>query len=99
MDALDIAVKETLIISTAPVTIFCDFQEDLRVIEHPLLHKRNRFLKVSIYKKTKRLECNRYYITIQWFLSHLGIVGNEKADQVEKNKAKSRRHQAKHIYL
>ena len=70
-----------------PVTIFCDSQEALRVIEHPPSHKRNRFLRGSIYEKTKRLESNGHHVTIRWIPSHSGIAGNEKADQAAKNRA------------
>ncbi len=52
-DALDIAAKETL---NAPVTIFCDSHEALRVIKHPPLHKQNRLHRGLIYQKTKKLE-------------------------------------------
>ncbi len=86
-DALDIAAKKTLNITKVPVTVFCDSQEALRVIEHPPLHKRNRFLRGSIYEKTKRLESNGHHVTIRWIPSHSGIVGNEKADQAAKNRA------------
>lgn len=54
-EALDIAVKKPNNTTNAPVTIFCDSQEALRAIEHPPSHKRNRFLRGSIYEKTKKL--------------------------------------------
>ena len=65
LKALDIAAKKTQNITNAPVTIFCDSQKALRVIEHPPSQKRNWFLRDSIYKRTKKLESNKHYITIQ----------------------------------
>lgn len=64
-DALDTAAKETLNTQNAPITIFCDSQEALRVIEHPPSHKRNRFLRGFIYEKAKRLESNGHHVTIR----------------------------------
>lgn len=62
--ALHIAVKEILNLKNAPITIIYDSQENLRAIEHLLLHKKNRFLRGSIYKTTKKLESNKHHITI-----------------------------------
>lgn len=64
------------------------------MIEHPPLHKRNLFLRGFIYEETKRLESNGHHVTIRWILSHLGIVGNEKADQAAKNRVERRGQQA-----
>ena len=87
LEALDIAAKETRNMANAPVTIFCDSQEALRAIEHPPSHKRNRFLRGSIYEKTKKLESNKHHVTIRWIPSHSGLVGNERADKAAKNRA------------
>ena len=86
-EVLDIAAKETKNITNAPVTIFCDSQEALRTIEHPPSHRNNRFLRGSIYEKTKKLESNKHHVTIRWIPSHSGLAGNERADQAVKNRA------------
>ena len=51
--------------TNASVKMICDYLETLKTIEHLLLHKRNRVLRGSIYEKIKKLENNRYCITIQ----------------------------------
>ncbi len=84
LEALDIVAKETQNMTNAPVTIFCEPQEALRAIEHLPSHKRNRFLRGSIYEKTKKLESNKHHVTIRWIPSHLGLVGNERADKAAK---------------
>lgn len=86
-DVLDIAAKETLNIKNVLVTIFCDSQEALRVIKHPPLHERNRFLEGFINEKTKRFESNGYHVTTQWIPRYSGLVGNDKANQAAKNRA------------
>lgn len=69
-----------------PITIFCDSQKALRVIEHLCLHKKNQFLKGSIYKKAKELKSNKHLIIIRWIPNHLGLVDNKKANKVAKNR-------------
>ena len=86
-NALDIAVEKTLNAKDVPITIFCDSQKALRAIEHSPYHKENRFLRSLIYEKAEKFENNGHYIAIRWIPGHSGIIGNEKADQVARNKA------------
>ena len=87
-NALDIVAKKTLNTRDIPITIFCDSQKALRVIEHSLYHKESRFLKGLIYKKAKKLENNGHYVAIRWIPAHSGLIENEKADKAVRNKAK-----------
>ena len=86
LEVLNITSKETQNMTHTLVTIFCDFQKALRVIEYPLLQKRNRFLRDSIYKKIKKLESNKHYITIWWISSLSSLVGNKRANKMAKNR-------------
>ena len=47
------------------IKIFCDSSKALRVIKYLFLHKKYRFLKDFIYKKTKKLENNKHHIIIR----------------------------------
>ena len=65
LSALDIAAKKTLNAKNAPITIFCDSQKVLRVIEHPPSHRGNRFLRGFIYEKVEKFESNGHHVTIR----------------------------------
>lgn len=78
LEDLVIVITETENMKNAPVIIFCDSQEAPRGIEQPHLHKRNLFLRGSIYRKTKNPEINKHHITISRIPSHSGLVGNER---------------------
>ena len=86
-NALGIAVKKTLNAKDVPITVSCDSQKALRAIEHSPYHKENQFLRSLIHEKAEKFENNGHYIAIRWIPGHSGIIGNEKADQVARNKA------------
>ena len=85
-EALDIANKSG-IGSDIPVTIFCDSQKALNTIARPSTCQEYRFLRDLIYKRTEELQSNGHHIKFIWVPGHSGILGNEKAHIVARNRA------------
>ena len=93
-EALDTAIRETSNANNTPITIFCDSQKALTTIRHPPSHKENRFLRVYIYYKPKKLQSNGHVVACRWVPGHADLVGNEKADLAARNRAEKGGRQA-----
>jgi len=85
-EALDIADKSG-IGSDIPITIFCDSQKALNAIARPPTCQEYRLLRELIYKRTEDFHRNGHHIRLIWVPGHSGILGNEKAHIVARNRA------------
>ena len=94
LKGLEIALK-ILHERDAPVTIFCESQKALEVIQQIDSCNENRFLRNPIYQKAAELQRNGYLVTIRWIPGHTGLTGNEKADSAAKNRVQRGGKQAK----
>lgn len=74
------ARKKTLNNRNAPITIFCDSQKALKIIQHPPFHEKNLVLRSLIHQNAGELQSNGHSIAIWWILSYSGLLRNEKAD-------------------
>ena len=84
--ALDIASKMG-IGCDIPVMIFCDSQKALNTIVRPSIYHEYRFVRDLIYKRIEELQSNGHPIKLLWVPGHSGILGNEKAHIVARNRA------------
>lgn len=64
LEALGVARKETLNDGNTPITIFCDLQKALKIIQHPPFHQENRILRSLIHQKAGELQSNGHSIAI-----------------------------------
>ena len=85
-EALDIANKSG-IDSDIPVTILCDSQKALNATARPSTCQEYRFLRDLICKRTEELQSNGHHVKFIWVPGHSGILGNEKAHIVARNRA------------
>lgn len=86
LEALDIA-NQTGISRNIPIKIFCDSQKALNAIAHLSTCQEYRFLRGLTYQRTEKLQNNGHHTTFLWVPVHSGILGNEKADLVARNRA------------
>ena len=67
-------------------TIFTDSRVSLDSLQNP---KNHAFLVENIRKKVASLENNEWKIKFSWVKAHVGIYGNELADRLAKEAARS----------
>ena len=70
-----------------PVMIIYDSQKALNTIVRPSIYYKYRFVKDLIYKWIEKLQNNRHPIKLFWIPGHFGILENEKAYIVARNRA------------
>lgn len=74
--------------TNTPVTIFCDFQKTLKVIEHPLLHQKNWFQRDSICKNNKNLKVTSIIFLSNEFLATQVLLVTKKPIKRQKKEQK-----------
>ena len=82
--------KNTKFAGNTSVTVFCDSQTALKAIALPPAAQQNRFLRGLIRQKTEDLERTGHRTRFEWVPSHSGLIGNEKADLIARNRAERR---------
>ena len=85
--ALETAKRETRSDLSTLITVFTDSREALATIQRSSSRAGSSYLRSLICQKALELRDNGQLVTLRWILSHVGLVGHDKADQSAKNKA------------
>ena len=87
-NGLEVARETTLNSHNTPITIVSNLREALTTLGQLSFHTSTPYLRNPIYQETSDLERKGHSVTIWWILSHVGLVGHDRADQSARDKGR-----------